>query len=242
MVPAISRPTRGSPAGHSLITPVRLRTESRITNHNFLFMVDKGFIAKYIPHHLCIFKIYFETTYKIHICLTSKYYFFMSYSQIRDFIKNGDFSRVAEYLYDHRLQQENEICLLYRVLGEVSRQGTDKALNSLEYQTLLFYISKYGFCPETEKLIFQSATTGASSDDTANLGLFREALCGLIPEYVRRRDISGPNNVLLAELQGSPGFDSPLPEYSAEDKMWFNRKYIREYTGFIRFMGICVID
>lgn len=164
------------------------------------------------------------------------------YSREGDFIQDAKFSQVAEYLYDHRLRQENEVPFIHRVLREMSMQDNNKVLNSLEYQTLLFYISKYGLSPETEKLILQSALAGASVEETVNLGLFRELLCGLIPEYVRRRDICGQNAALLAELMRSPGFDSPLPEFSAEDKMRYNRKYIREYTGFIRFMGICVID
>lgn len=164
------------------------------------------------------------------------------YSREGDFIKNAVFSRVAEHLYDYRLRQENEVLFIHRVLRAMSAQEHDKALSCLEYQTLLFYMSKYGFCPETEKLVLQSAIAGASDSETVDLGLFQELLCGLIPEYVRRRDVCGQNSALLAEFQRSPGLKSPLPEYSAEDKTRFNRKYIREYTGFIRFMGICMID
>lgn len=160
-----------------------------------------------------------------------------------DFIQNAVFPLVAEYLYDYRLRQENEVLFLLRVLREMSLYPEDEALGILEYRTLLFYISKYGFYPETEKRVFQSAITAAAADnETVNLGLFQKLLCGLIPEYVRRRDVCGQNSALLAELERSPDFKSPLPECSAEDKAHFNRKYIHEYTGFIRFMGICVID
>ena len=104
------------------------------------------------------------------------------YSQEREFIKCAVFSRVAEYLFDNRLQQENEVCFIYRVLSEISDLDTEKAANSLEYQTLLFYISKYGVSPETERLMI----VAASSSEITELSKYRELLCNLFSDYVQR--------------------------------------------------------
>ena len=160
------------------------------------------------------------------------------YSQEREFIKCAVFSRVAEYLFDNRLQQENEVCFIYRVLSEISDLDTEKAANSLEYQTLLFYISKYGFSPETEQLMIVTV----SQQESTALSRFREQLCNLFSDYVQRRDIAEQNRNLWAELQSSQVLGDRLPDCSAEDKNLFNIRFMRKYAKFVRFMGVYIID
>ncbi|MBE6459015.1 MAG: hypothetical protein E7010_04320 [Alphaproteobacteria bacterium] len=160
------------------------------------------------------------------------------YSQEREFIKCAVFSRVAEYLFDNRLQQENEVCFIYRVLSEISDLDTEKVANSLEYQTLLFYISKYGVSPETERLMI----VATSSSEITELSKYREQLCNLFSDYVQRRDIAEQNIDLWAELQSSQVLGDRLPDCSAEDKNLFNIRFMRKYAKFVRFMGVYIID
>lgn len=162
------------------------------------------------------------------------------YSLEEDFVKNADIFRVVEHLYDHSLQQKNEVLFIRRVLKRMA-QETDKPENTLEYQTLLFYISKYGFFPETELLMLRSVSADRS-ENSETLSLFPELVCGLIGEYARRRDFCEEGQALAEELQRTGRVPYPVPEYSDEKKVYFNRRYIREYTGYIRFIGICVID
>ncbi len=162
------------------------------------------------------------------------------YSFEEDFVENADIFRVVEYLYDHSLQQKNEVLFICRVLKRMALE-TGRSENTLEYQTLLFYISKYGFFSETELLMLRSVSAD-QAEDTETLSRFPELVCGLIGEYARRRDFCEEGQALAEELLRTGRVSVPVPEYSDEKKVYFNRRYIREYTGYIRFMGICVLD
>ena len=164
----------------------------------------------------------------------------VQYSQERDFVKNANIFHVVEYLYDHRLQPKNEICFIQRVLEFVSRRS-NRDYNTLEYQTLLFYISKYGLCSKTQALLLRFV--GIYGDELIRKeACFQDIVNTLIREFACRKNFCDEGLVLLERLQHLGFVPKSLCVCSSEEQERFNRKYIREYVGYIRFIGLCLVD
>ena len=156
----------------------------------------------------------------------------------KDFIANGKFSQVVEYLYEHRPSSLSENALISRVLRCMLSARDKQPEFSLEYETLLFYISKYGFYEENELLMLQSLLPDQNTDWSG----FPEELKHLVSAYIRRQELSEKGQSLLETLRRTGRFNEPVLAFSSEERKYFNGKYIHQYVKCIRFVGICLLE
>lgn len=154
------------------------------------------------------------------------------------FVKDAEFLKIAEYLFDYRLKKkENEVLLLSRIAQFMSLLEKSKADVSLESRTLLFYMSKYGLC-EKAQVCLCHVLKNIADDEIAELAKYPELVKEFIVAYACRQDFCEQARPLIEELTRTGVLTISVPEEILADRAKFRRKDISQFIGYLRFIGV----
>lgn len=157
------------------------------------------------------------------------------------FVKDAEFLKLAEYLFDYRFKEEkNELLFVLRVAKALSVLEKKKADTSLELKTLLFYMSKYGLC-EKVQVCLCNLLKNIADDETEVLVNYPELVKEFIVAYACRQDFCEQARPLVEELTRTGVLTLDVPKEILADQPKFRRKNINEFIGYLRFIGV-VLD